>query len=244
MSSKSSIKLGNLLYKHAFPVYNLLYPRYKARSDKSELKYISSVIQEGDCVLDIGGNIGFYCNIFSRLVGSTGQVHSFEPDITNFKYLTKNTFGKKNIMIYNTAVSSNSEGVKLYISKTLNVDHRTYPHSDSESSYTIPSITIDSFIKDIPVDFIKMDIQGFEYYALQGMKETLTQQGPKILMEFWPHGLKSSGTSPIQIVSFLDDCGYNISILETNGIKPFTSDPEATLNWSADKYINIVAEKR
>jgi hypothetical protein len=87
MSQSFSIRLGKFLYKNAFPIYNGLYPVFKRKQDALELRIIRSIVKPCFNILDIGANIGFYTKVFSELVGSSGSVHAFEPDITNFKYL-------------------------------------------------------------------------------------------------------------------------------------------------------------
>jgi len=105
MPSALSIKLGDFLYKNAFPVYNLIYPIFKRKQDKHEIALLNKYIKNGDVVLDIGANIGFYTKILSDLVGSTGKVYAFEPDKTNFSYLQKNASVLKNVSLINKAVS-------------------------------------------------------------------------------------------------------------------------------------------
>jgi len=55
-----------------------------------ETNLIKNKIKEGDIVLNIGANIGYYTLLIARLVGSNGKVFAFEPDLNNFKILKKN----------------------------------------------------------------------------------------------------------------------------------------------------------
>src|SRR5690606_12592032 len=123
----TKIKLGNWLFKNCFPIYNYTYSRFKRKSDVSEINVLKNLVKEGHHVLDIGGNIGFYARLLSNLVGHNGKVYSFEPEKTNFKYLQKNTAELKNVKLFNSAVSDKKGILKVYTSKLLNVDHRTYP---------------------------------------------------------------------------------------------------------------------
>ena len=186
----TKIKIGNWLYKNCFPLYNFTYTRFKNKNDLHEIELLKQLIKPGDHVLDIGANIGFYAKIISNLVGQTGKVYCFEPDKTNYNYLVKNTNGIKNIDLFNLAVSDKEEVIKVYKSKLLNVDHRTYPVNNYDSVEEINAKSIDGMLgKEIErIDLIKIDIQGFELTAFKGMQNLLAKQNNiKIIAEYWPH---------------------------------------------------------
>src|SRR4051812_19690833 len=50
-----------------------------------EMQVISPYVQDGDCVVDVGANVGFISVLLARLVGPGGQVHAFEPDPSSFR---------------------------------------------------------------------------------------------------------------------------------------------------------------
>ena len=72
----------------------------------------------------------FYAEIFSGIVEFEGKVHCFEPDVTNFKHLKKRCNALSNVSINNKAVADKTQTLKIYTSKKLNVDHRTYKPDD------------------------------------------------------------------------------------------------------------------
>ncbi len=63
-----------------------MYPIFKRKQDVKELKLIHFFVKPDYNVLDIGANIGFYTNVFSKIVGSKGNVYAFEPEAINFNY--------------------------------------------------------------------------------------------------------------------------------------------------------------
>ena len=98
-------RVTNRFYIHFFPVYNLLYFFYKKITDMEIITWLSERIQPGMKIVDIGGNIGFYTALFSRLVGERGVVHVFEPDTVNFEHLKANAKRLKNVVINHCAVA-------------------------------------------------------------------------------------------------------------------------------------------
>lgn len=241
MPSALSIKLGDLLYKHAFPVYNIIYPVFKRRQDKDEIALLKQYIKPGDTVLDIGANIGFYTRILSELVGETGKVYAFEPDTTNFRYLQQNARQLKNAALYNQAVSDHTGSITLYRSTMLNVDHKTYASDAYSEKYEIPCISPDELLEGKPVQFIKIDIQGYEYFAFRGMRRILQENpGLRILSEFFPYGIKKSGVSLRDFLDLFTGSGFTVSLIEDGQFRAIThAELPAFENMDQDQYFNI-----
>ena len=222
--SRLSIQIGHFLYRRAFPVYNLVYPFIKRRQDKREIDILRRYVKPGFTVLDIGANIGFYTRILSDLTGRGGHVFSFEPDRINFSHLKANCSALPNVTLVNKAVSEKDGALKIYKSPMLNVDHRTYPVDHYESVEEIDCIALDSFFSGgRRIDFVKIDIQGFEMSAFEGMKGLL-EANPQvhILSEFWPYGLQKAGRSTKEFLQFFFDRGFTVNLVTENGFEQLT----------------------
>ncbi|MDP4011166.1 MAG: FkbM family methyltransferase [Candidatus Roizmanbacteria bacterium] len=186
--------------------------------EKFETELVKKEVQRGDVVLDIGANIGYYTLIFAKLVGEKGKVYAFEPDPTNFKLLKKNVLinGYKNVIFVQKAVSQKNGIVKLYLCDDNKGDHRIYDSGDDRDFLEIESIKLDDYFcgKNRKINFIKMDIQGAEGLALQGMTDILKRNDElKIISEFWPIGLKRAGTTPSSFLKLLLDHGFKLNEL-------------------------------
>ncbi|MBL7933999.1 MAG: FkbM family methyltransferase [Bacteroidia bacterium] len=244
----TKIKFGNWLFKNCFPLYNFTYRRFKLKNDRTEIEVLRRIIKPGDHILDIGANIGFYAELLSDMTGPTGQVYCFEPDSVNFRYLLKNTKGLKNVTLFNKAVSSEKGTLKVYKSKLLNVDHRTYPVNNYDSIEEIESVSIDDLLEQgtiKSVQVIKIDIQGFELSAFAGMKKLLSaKENLKVVAEYWPHGFKRAGVSAIAFYDFFDNLGYTFTILEDSGERPLTRDYVVQNNDQPFEFsFNVLIEK-
>lgn len=220
--------LGNKLFKHCFPVYRILYKLYKACSDRSERAILKEIIRPGMTVLDVGANIGIYTSFMAKIVGEKGRVYAFEPSPHNFNLLKKYN-NQSNITLVQAAIGDTTGRIALYISDKLNVDHRTYETGEKRKRIDVPSYRLDDYLQGRKVDFVKMDIQGFEYKALLGMENTLqNNQDIQILMEFWPYGLIKAGSEPEEVLAFLHRLGFQTELIEGNQRKRCPPIPKQT----------------
>jgi FkbM family methyltransferase len=242
-----SIKLGNFLYKNAFWLYRPMYAAFKGRQDQFEIELLKKHVKSGDVVLDIGANIGYYAELIANLVGEKGRVHCFEPDAINFKHLKNNCGSISNLVLNNKAVGPKTETLKIYTSKNLNVDHRTYEPEDYAEVLEIEAVSVDDYLKDKDqkIQLIKMDIQGFEMQAVQGMINTLKNNPElRIISEFWPYGLRKAQSSALAYFKFLTQHGFTVQLLKNKSLETLTEEKVSSLNALGEStYFNILAER-
>jgi FkbM family methyltransferase len=234
-------RAGNVFYKFAYPIYLPLYSAFKAHTDRAERRLLASALTSGSVVVDAGANIGVYSHFLSRCVGAEGMVHSFEPSPDNFARLTTATRHLQNVHTNQLAVSDTTGEQLLYVSNTLNVDHRTYP-SPGEVRQAIPvrSIRLDDyFLQGDRVDLLKLDVQGFELRALQGADRILSDNsGIALLVECWPHALALAGDSAESLYHFLRDRGFDVYKIGRGSLNQYDGNPGAS---SERTYFNLFA---
>lgn len=192
-----------------------------------ETELVKKEIKKGDIVLDIGANIGYYTLIFAELVGEEGKVFAFEPEPTNFALLKKNVeiSGYQNVMLVQKAVSNKTGKFKLYLCEDNNGGHSIYKQHNSKRSVEVETTRLDDYFKNDggKINFIKMDIEGAEMEAIQGMPSLLKKnKNVKIISEFNPPLLKQGGIEPAEYLELL--IGFGFKLLEVSerekGMKP------------------------
>lgn len=224
MLEHQKLKLASVLYKNAFPLYRMMYFNFKKKKDAANLALLKQLLSPKSNVLDIGANIGFYSIYLAEQTGVGGKVFCFEPDAVNFKHLQKETKSYKQIELFQKAVATENGKLTLYTSDLLNIDHRTYEPESYSGKYDVEKIAIDNFIQNkFKVDFIKMDIQGFEMDALKGMTATLKANTDLIMLtEFWPYGLLQAGSSAVEVFDFFTELEFKVYQLKNNKLQLLT----------------------
>lgn len=176
---------------------------------------IKREVKKGDTVLDIGANIGYYTLIMSKIVGMDGEVIAFEPEPTNYDLLGKNaevnTYSK--ITLYQCAVSDKNGLTNLYLHK-LAPEHRMCNPSGKHKSIKVQSGRLDDLSLPKKIDFIKMDIEGAEGRAIEGMSQILQRnKNLKIVMEISPNLLKDFGDDAFRLLSKLISYGFQVDLI-------------------------------
>jgi len=224
--------------------------------EPEETSFVQKSLKPGMVFVDLGANIGYYTVIASGLVGSAGQVIAFEPEPRNFALLKKNieANGCSNVVAENKAVGASPQRTALHLSRSNFGDHRTHEAIGEPSARTeekrltisVEAVSLDHYFKERPtrVDFLKMDIQGTEYDALIGMRQTL-QQNPDItvLTEFWPKGLEQAGAIPQSFLSEARTTGFTIYRLAHSGPEP-VSDASILGDLLNDDYATLILSRK
>jgi len=161
-------------------------------------RVMKGLVTEGDVVIDIGANIGIHTILLSKLVGKEGRVIAFEPVPHLLKRLNTNltlnscrnttvcnyAIGNENKKTSMNAVSEedfNQGSSSLVLNENLSLGHIQI--DDLEVNVR----KLDDLYNELglnKINFIKMDIEGFEYFALQGMSKIIRDHRPSLIIEY------------------------------------------------------------
>ena len=182
----------------AFPDYqNVNANLYRSSNfhDIKQWEFCKSKIKKFRTCLDFGGHVGITAKKFSTYFDN---VFSFEPIPELFECLKYNT-KDSNIKIYNYAISDTNDFIDIFVnpentgsnviestetSRLIDTRWRNEKRQNfvQTKPIQVKTKTIDSF-GFTDVDFIKIDTEGFNLKPLMGMKNTLKNNSPVIMME-------------------------------------------------------------
>jgi FkbM family methyltransferase len=188
-----------------------------------EQAFFIRYLKTGMTVVDIGAHIGLYTLLAAKRIGQEGKVIAFEPVPGNFQRLKRNIElnGWKNVVLEQYALSQiDGEATILlpdYANSGVPSIGTFQNHGEWREALRVRTSTLDSYVAAHSisrVDLVKMDIQGAEIWALQGMQQVLSARegcSPDVLCELHPGWLEEGfNSSPIEVKQLLHKCGYTM----------------------------------
>jgi len=181
-------------------------------------------ITDSDLIIDIGANIGWYSLVLSS--EHHPKILAFEPDPVNFSLLSENIRmnGRQNIEAINRAVADKESVMKLFLYKDYNQGRHSLIEGEKSKGYVeVKTVVLDEFIRQkgldkVPIKFLKIDIEGFEYTALRGGRETLLRT-QNVLSEFSPAIMRKIDESPEAYVNYMSELGFKAYELDESTIR-------------------------
>lgn len=147
-----------------------------------ERHLLSRLVTPGMRVVDVGANIGYYLLLFESLVGRLGEVLCVEPSPENLPELRANIDANSfsNVRLLEAAIGR--ERGKAPLREGIN-SGISIPGG---GKYEVDVQTLDELCTE-RVDFIKIDVEGYEGHVLEGAMQLLERYRPILFLEFHPH---------------------------------------------------------
>ena len=201
-------------------------------------------IRPGMTVLDLGAHVGYYSQLFSEWVGPTGKVYAFEASPENQVILRRNLSSARyaNVEVVPRAISDRVGMAKLFVSPGHSNHSLIAGFAAAEKVVEIPAVSVDAFLAErgiASLDFVKMDIEGAETMALDGMRETIrVSPGIAMLVECNLLSIESRGSTPAEFLSMIEGLGLRPSaILKDATLGPLPAESDI------DLYVNLLCVK-
>lgn len=157
---------------------------------------VLKLVKKFDVAVDGGTHVGFWAR---DLCAKFKHVHAFEPVIEHCDCLVKNVPGH-NLSIYRKALGD----ARRQVSMDINPRNSGAAFVKASGDYRVHMTTLDSY--GFPtVDFIKLDVESWELYALKGARETLLRCKPVVCIEQSAH--RNNDTGRFDAQAYLEDLG-------------------------------------
>lgn len=208
--------------------------------EKPELETLKHFLSKDSVFIDVGANFGLYTLQASKLIGEKGRIICFEPFAENFNSLTTNIAlnNLANVIAEKLAVGEKEDTITLYCDdQEQNLGMTSTKFRENALTEVVQIVSLDSFLQKEQfehIDFIKIDIEGHEYAALLGMRETLTKYKPTLLIEIFTD---TNSDNNEKINDFLESVGYKKWFIDDVG-----NLSETPVNSKRDNYIFTIRD--
>jgi len=169
-------------------------------------------VKEGDVVVDLGGNIGMFTRYAFHMGAS--KIVTFEPDKRYFKILKQNA--PKNAVLFNAAIGDKIGKLTLTESEHLGGSNLWSEKNPLLNQYDVNVYTLDYIIKTglIPkIDFLKVDIEGSEIIALNGISDENLKNIRNIVVEYHHEHLNFDDQLRHNFIQRFTNLGFNSYVL-------------------------------
>ena len=201
---------------------------------------------KGGNFIDVGANLGYYSCLFASLSKSNGTVLSIEPEPSNLSLLKENIRinALHNIRVFPVAVGNTEGEVTLNLYKGSNRGRHSIVAKNSGRTVKVPLKRIDDVAKQVfpegqRIALIKIDVEGYEPFVLEGAKQTLTRTDA-VAIEYSPSLLPLGENSKNFLIELSEEFS-KISEVTPNAVQQisleqcFLSDQQRDLIFEREK---------
>ncbi len=198
-------------------------------------------LKPGMLVIDGGAHIGYFSLLAARIVGNNGKVFAFEPDPHNFAALLANVARNHciNVTPIWKALYNSIENLTFYQSSgTTSSSPIRRALSGKAKEIRVPSTTLDIELEGLTIHniSIKLDIEGSEIIALQGMRDVFQKSESVVLfLEVNPPALNDAGFKPDDLIRELESLRFRVHFIDESN-KTLLPINRATISQKGNLY--------
>jgi FkbM family methyltransferase len=172
-----------------------------------------------DIVLDVGSNVGYIAAVAASCVGTSGEIHGFEPLAECFERLEAlSRLNPQFHFIFNNAAAGAERG-SLTIAYNPEGDIRNatlVPGKQGEQrpqTRQVPVLRLDQYIADrieepSRIKLIKIDVEGFEFAVLRGLENFFVNRRPRVVCEIKPWEIEHLGYAMKDFEAYMSRFAY------------------------------------
>lgn len=175
---------------------------------EDEIKFVRTLLNAGDRVVDIGANYGIYALSMARIVGPQGHVWAFEPASSTAAHLAqsiaRNGFGQ--ITLVKAALSNRQGTAQLGLCQNSELNSLVADTARQQDSEAVELMTLDHAAAKFGwhgIRFVKLDAEGEESRILEGGARFLSDESPLIMYE-----LKHDNAVNHPLIRQFEQAGY------------------------------------
>ncbi|MGH9533422.1 MAG: FkbM family methyltransferase [Terriglobales bacterium] len=193
-------------------------------------KALRGLVPRNGVAVDVGAHIGFYSLLLARLAGPAGMVFSYEPVPYTYALLRANLRrnAAANVVAQPVAVGAHPASVRMAPAPGGRLG---WSRVDVAGELAAPATTLDAEVERFRigrVDFIKVDVEGYEMEVMTGAQMVLRRFRPVVMYEINPQALAAHGVNQAALTAFFRERGYATYRAGRKGLTPSEHAAEGT----------------
>jgi FkbM family methyltransferase len=176
------------------------------RTERPLLDWFQLNVRRDETWLDVGAHYGYTAIALAEIVGAEGRVFAFEPSLTTAGCLnrTRALNGLAQIKVVPLGLAEGGGLRVASVAMDRGMANHAFGGAASEDIYLVGFDQLWKATDGRTVHGVKIDVQGMELQALEGMSSMLTQDHPKLVIEF------HAGVARTAVLDLLGNAGYRI----------------------------------
>lgn len=209
--------------------------------------FVSSLVHEGDYIIDIGANLGYFTLQFAGKVNNSGHLYCVEPVVPFRKQLQKLTANKPHVTILPYALGEENDkkvtlGIPAEFQQLGYLRHGTtsllHGGNKADGTYSFEAVMKkgSALFSGLPrLDYIKCDIEGYETVVLPEMRPVIARHLPLVQLETWGQNLDI-------MYAFFKALDYNAYYLHNNKLIPLERKEQS--RWGESDILFVPDNKK
>lgn len=199
---------GGILYVDAWDSLGLLRPG--SVYEEPLVRFFSDFVRPREAFFDVGANIGYFTLLAAKLVGPSGRVFAFEPNLEAADLLERSARanGYFSVEVVRKAVGREScPRASFFLSDATSSFHNRHGGTPAD----VEVVSLDEYMAQSGVepDWLKIDAEGSEADILAGMRGYLSRRADvRLVLEFAPRLLRLAGADPKRFLASLRERGF------------------------------------
>lgn len=215
-------------YIHAF-IY------YWGEWEPDESWLVRTLLRPGDRFVDVGANVGYFSLLAATVVGERGLVVAVEPVPTTAEQLLRNIEINGFTQIRTVRCAASDRPGQIGIGRPVSGSGQSSIRLDGPgvTRWQVPAERLDALLADLlPVRLVKMDVEGAECQALEGLSGVLRRpDAPMVLCEVTDPFLRDLGSSAAELCDLMQGWGFT-RVYDIHGRRLERIDPVRDLAGS------------
>ena len=191
-----------------------LSPAGGLQGERHILEWFIAALRPGDVFYDIGANVGLYSVLVAKTLGARGQVIAFEPEPGAYAHLQDNLElnGVNIVRAFSKALGARNGSARLYGGDENADSSLVGPPTGKDLGYrAVEMVDGDRFVeagKLPPPRAVKIDVEGYEYEVLTGLRRTLGDSACELVCCEVHPTLLPPEVSPQMVLDLLKSLGF------------------------------------